>query len=304
MTARILSGSSAVTAPRRERPHLGASHWWWVGMAGHVRSSRQPVTLAAPQSATRPIGCVYRLVFAGSRWDIRAPRLPDTRPPSGMALFADGRSDTSAQRPGDSRLFSDVCLSADPRPDVCTLRLNDIRAVPNRPLPACAGAASAPYVPREVPGGGRGIRVAADARSEHRVRHLADTRPSKPVCMSASTRTLRVRVHPLNALATTPASGPPFARNACIEDGLSAPNRCIQDGFFAHEVCLSTTHDPVRACKRSAGPRSAPKSCAAARRGCRSKHDRRRRARCEKSAHNLYGASKARRAARHISRKG
>ena len=58
---------------------------------------------------------------------------------------------------------------ADPRPDVCTLRLNDVRAVPNRPL-------------------------AADARSQHLVRHLADTRPSKPVCMSASTRTPGGRV--------------------------------------------------------------------------------------------------------------
>jgi hypothetical protein len=39
-------------------------------------------------------------------------------------------------------------------------------------------------------------------------------------------------------------------------------------------------------------------------RACRSKHDKRKRARCEKSARNLYGASKARRAPRHISRKG
>jgi hypothetical protein len=231
MTARILSGSSAVTAPRRERPRLGASHRWWVGMAGHVRCSRQPVALAAPTGATRPLGRGYPLVFADSRSD--APGLTDTRLPVpvrvflDMGLSADG-PDIGAPRLPDTRPLSDMGLPADPRSDMSTPRFTDMRRVSD-------------------------MALSADASSWDRARHLADTGPLTPMCLSASTRTQRGRVHPLNALAPTPASGPRFARKACIEDGLSAPKGCMQETSSAPASAPSERAVPRRAAAQPGG---------------------------------------------------
>jgi hypothetical protein len=241
MTARILSGSSAVTAPRRERPHLGASQGrgWGTGLT--VCSSRQSMALAAPRDATQPVGRVYRLVSAcglqgaDTRPDALTPWFTGTRPHTDMGLPAHTVSITSAPRLTASRL---------PVP----LRVHPVMGL------------RAPF------------RVSADARSDDRARQLANTRPSLSMCLpacalqgapfrvSASTRTLRVRVRPLNALAPTPASGPPFARNACIEDGLSAPKGCMQETLSAPAGCLSFPLIPVRACLQGppAGVRSAP----------------------------------------------
>jgi hypothetical protein len=52
MTARIVSGSSAVTAPRRERPHLGASQGRGWGTGGHC-SQRAAVSPASDGGQSR-----------------------------------------------------------------------------------------------------------------------------------------------------------------------------------------------------------------------------------------------------------
>ncbi len=101
----------------------GASQGWWSGMVGHVRSSRQLVPLAAPQSATRPLGRAYPRVFAGGRSNRSTPRLIETCALSDEALPACGVP-RQGRPPGgrvpfrviaDTPAESHMCLSASTR---------------------------------------------------------------------------------------------------------------------------------------------------------------------------------------------
>jgi len=126
----VVRGSAVGRAPepcgdRRGSRGVRASQWWWVGMAGHVClpapiracpsgcCSRQTVTLAAPQSAARPLGRVYPLVFADSRSDVGTPRLTDTRSPADMGMFAGaGRTGCVVSQLPNAPQTSDVGMSA------------------------------------------------------------------------------------------------------------------------------------------------------------------------------------------------
>jgi hypothetical protein len=203
---------------------------WWSGMVGTVRSSRQPVPLAAPQGATRPLGRVYLLVFADRRSDIGASCLNDTRTLANMGLRAPFR------------------VSADPRSDAGTARLTDTLLPPDMGLSARPGLDAA-------------MRdLAGDRQSSTHMCLPAVCPLGAPFRMSASTRTLSVRVHPRHAFSSTSASGSPLARNACIEDGLSARKACIRDSLSAPNGCIQDSSPAREACIQD-GLFSAPAGC-------------------------------------------
>jgi hypothetical protein len=253
----------------------GASRGWWSGMVGHVRSSGQPVSLAARQSATRPLRRADPFVFADSRSDFGAPRLIDARRVLSMGLFAHTRSDANTLRLTDRRFRPDTCLSADPRSDVGTARLIDTLWPPDMGLLANANAGLRGSVlshladSRLLPDMG----LSAHPRWNMSTSRLTDMRPPTDMALFANAG---VRGSVLSLLADTrahgharlPSHGVPdcsHAKRASTHGRSPAREACMPTGCYsAREVCIQPSLSARRACiqgdfRTPRTPRSGPR---------------------------------------------
>ncbi len=203
----------------------GASRGWWWGMLGHVRSSRQPVALAAPQAAG---------LSADPHSDASTSRLHHILPLPDMGLVANARfRDSVRSRLADSRLLPDVGMFADGRPDNSTHRLTDAATEPHMCLTACTRQQSGRVHPRPVTP----------------TRHVTERSrpPAREACIQAGLSATRTPCIQAGLSATrTPRSA---RLGVCIQPSLSARRACIQGGFFsAREACIQTTVSAREAC--------------------------------------------------------
>jgi hypothetical protein len=246
---RELNGCSHAEIVAPARVHLSSAGW---GMGSHdfrlVLSAVGHLDSAAPGRPRRLEDDVALTISAtsnhelakrasrgrrsGMRGHVRASRQPDAlaasestvRPRTSVCLIADASLTVSSRSQlAQFRVHPAVCLIADANLTISSRsQLAQLRVHPV-------------------------MRLIEDARLTSSARSRPAQQRAHPILyLSASTRALRARVHPhatcrATTLPPTPASRPPVARAACIEESPSARNACPQPCRSAPKACIANS---------------------------------------------------------------